>query len=82
MDFGTYWTNYWLTAKLNGLWFLGNGDPLFDSDYLLTGMLYSKGRGWYYSSPKTDALIEQARTTMNVAAPPESLRRTDAGPAR
>jgi len=68
MDFGTYWTNYWLTAKLNGLWFLGNGDPLFDSDYLLTGMLYSKGRGWYYSSPKTDALIERARTTMDVAA--------------
>lgn len=58
-DVGTFF-NAWLAKKYNGLWFFGQGDPLLDEDYMLESMVYGPGRGWYYSSGQSDAMITAA----------------------
>lgn len=66
-DVGTFF-NAWLAKKYNGIWFFGQGDPLLDEDYMLESMVYGPGRGWYYSSPQSDALIHQAAQETDPAA--------------
>jgi peptide/nickel transport system substrate-binding protein len=65
-DVGTFF-NAWLAKSYQAIWFFGQGNTILDEDEFLNGMLYSKGRGWYYSTPATDAMIEAARTETDPA---------------
>jgi peptide/nickel transport system substrate-binding protein len=55
------WAEYWgkyAPGELDGLMFLGTGNPLIDCDMTMTYRFYSKTAGQYFNSPELDALIE------------------------
>jgi peptide/nickel transport system substrate-binding protein len=52
--------------KNEGLFVSNYGSSLSDPNIPLTGFLYSRGGNSFYANPELDALIERARTTLNV----------------
>lgn len=62
LEFGTY-QSLFANKKLKGLHVWSHGNVMMDADSPLYLNLSSRGRGIYYNSPKTDDLIDQARST-------------------
>lgn len=56
-EWAEYWGNY-SEGNLDGLMFLGTGNPLIDCDMTMTYRFYSKTAGQFFNSPELDALIE------------------------
>ncbi len=55
------WAEYWgqySPGELDGLMFLGTGNPLIDCDMTMTYRFYSETAGQYFNSPELDAMIE------------------------
>jgi peptide/nickel transport system substrate-binding protein len=64
------WAEYWgkyAPGELDGLMFLGTGNPLLDCDMTMTYRFYSKTAGQYFNSPELDALIEKDESEVDTA---------------
>jgi peptide/nickel transport system substrate-binding protein len=62
------WAEYWgkyAPGELDGLMFLGTGNPLLDCDMTMTYRFYSQTAGQYFNSPELDALIEKEQSEVD-----------------